>query len=407
MPDKTFNFSVPIFKADGEWRFSGLASTTSVDRQGERISEKAIQGFKEQLGVPLCLGDDHRVAISSVESEIGFIDSVGGDPTQFVIEGPLFKEHPYGNFVYSRLSNPDSPPNWKLSIGGRIREGSKRMEWDSDAGMYVAIIDAIELDHVYLCRGNTAVNQDTWITGKSEDWGDAVFKAASDIEVPSEEKQDNSSSLKAEDNIPEADIMPDVETSVPAAEEGEKVSVGTLTNLIELVKSMLVKSEEEAPAAAEAEVVPEPDPEPEIVFVTVDQMTEAVEGMKSALLDAFKEMLAEKAEDETAGEDTTEKAEEAEAPAEEPPVEEGAPEPEEETVSVSKAEFDHMSEMITKLTQVIGEAGPGSAQLPVADETAKAWVEDDGYPDVLSALTSHPELGPAVARSLASLVKSR
>lgn len=398
MLSNNFGFSVPIFKADGDWRFAGRASTTSIDRQGERISEKAIEGFKEQLGVALCMGDDHKTAVTSVASEVGMIDTVGGGTNEFDIAGPIFKEHPYGNFVYSRLSNPDSPPNWKLSIGGKIPDGGKRMEWDADAGMYVSVIDSIILDHVFLCRGNTAVNQDTWIEGKSEDWGDAIFKAASEIIIDTEDNQDLSSSRKAEDNL-EADLMPDEVTPVPETVGDEKVSVGTLASLVDVVKGLLMKSDEPVVEETPEEVpVAEKTEEPTPEYVTAAQMSEAIDGLKSSLIEMLQGMLTEKSEEVVVEETTEEVVEEA-------PVEEKSEETDPDVVTVSKSEYDKLSSLVAKAEEILGTGGT-SAQLPVASEVEKAG-EDDGYPDVLSVLTSHPVLGASVAQSLGRLAGRR
>jgi len=402
MQSNNFGFSVPIFKADGEWRFTGRASTTSIDRQGERISENAIKGFKEQLGVALCMGDDHKAAVTSIASEIGMIDTVGGGINEFDIGGPIFKEHPYGSFVYSRLSNPNNPPNWKLSIGGKIPEGGKRMEWDPDAGMYVSVIDSIILDHVFLCRGNTAVNQDTWIEGKSEDWGDAIFKAASEIEINVESNKDLSSSHKAEDNL-EADLMPDEVTPVPETAGDEKVSVGTLTSLIDVVKGLLVKSDEPAPeetTEVEEEPVAEKTEEPAQIYVTVEQMSKVIDGLKSDLIATLQSMLAEKS-NKVVGESETPEEDTDEAKA----TEEKAEDADEGVVTVSKSEYEKLSALVAKAEEIIG-AGGTSAQLPVISNVSKGG-EDDGYPDVLGALTSHPVFGPSVAQSLGRLVTRR
>lgn len=400
MPDTNFNFSVPIFKAEGDWRFSGRASTTGIDRHGERISVKAIDGFKQQLGVALCIGDDHRSVVTSIVSEVGLIDTVGGGSTEFDIEGPIFKEHPYGSYVYARLSNPDFPPNWKLSIGGKIPDGGKRMEWDSDAGLYVAIIDELLLDHVFLCRGNTAVNQETFISAKSEDWGDAVFKAASSIEIDMKQNEDLSSSHKAEDNL-EADLMPDEVSPVTVAAEGdEKVSVGTLTSLIDVVKGLLVKSDE--PVVEDVVVIeeaPVEKAEDAPTYVTLEQMTEAIDGLKSALIETLKGMVVEKTETVPDPEPVAEEEEKSEA-VEEPEVVEG------ESVTVSKSEYDRFSEMLSKVEGIVSAAG-GSAQLPVSSGDMGKADGDDGYPDVFGALTSHPVIGAAVARSLERVNRGR
>lgn len=183
-----FSFDVSVFKSLGEdpWAFRGIASTTSIDRQGERMTEKAIADFKEQIkpsckkSVPLCVGTDHKSVMANVTAEVGKIEQVGGDSNTFEIFGRIDEDHPFGKSLAKRLQDTEDPPDWKLSIGGSIPSGGKSMLWDSTLGQHVVEINKIDLNHVFLCRGEAAVNQDTAISGKSEsDWAECVFKAAS------------------------------------------------------------------------------------------------------------------------------------------------------------------------------------------------------------------------------------
>jgi hypothetical protein len=189
MDDFVFNVAVSKASVDDPWAFRGVASTTSIDRQGERMTEKAIADFKEQIkpsnrkSVPLCAGTDHKSVMANVLAEIGKIEEVGGDDGTLEIYGRLDPDHPYSKTLANRLQEIDNPPDWKLSIGGNIPPGGKSMLWDIDLGQHVVEISKIDLDHIFLCRGRAAVNQDTDFSKKAEDdWVDVVLKAAS-VEV--------------------------------------------------------------------------------------------------------------------------------------------------------------------------------------------------------------------------------
>ena len=393
-----FEFTVPIFKAaegaEGQWRFEGRASTTAIDRQGERMSETAIQGFKEQMFVPLCYGDDHKGAVVNVMSEIGKIDAVGGDAQTFEISGEIDKTHPYAEFLYSKLQNGQNPADWKLSVGGRIPETGKRLEWDSDAGAHVTVIDEFMLDHVFLCRGNAAVNQDTVIRGKG-DWGDEVFKAAAEI-VVDESKREDSSSHKAEDTL-EADSMPEQDAVVPVADEGEeKVTVGLIKTILDTF-GLGAKADEEAPI----EPVEEPAPE----YVTKEQLADAMKGLGVEVMEGMKAAMEELAAKLTPPEvDAAEKSEEVaeedgkteDPPADEPPVEDPPAVVDDEAAGKSTADFNTL--VAAGVASEMAKRGGVSAQIPLIGEAGKAAPADDGYPDVLGVLP--PEVIQPLVRTI-------
>lgn len=184
-----FEFDVTLAKADvteeapDAWRFIGLASTGCRDRQNERISEKAVASMNRQArSTPICMASTHEEAMYNPLSEVGIVDDVDeSEPDKLVVRGFWDKMNPNAAFVHSRLNNPDHPPGWKLSIGGKIRPSDTRMDFDSEGP--VRIIDDMILDHIYLCRGGAAVNQETSIAAMKADasWTEAIFKAASSI----------------------------------------------------------------------------------------------------------------------------------------------------------------------------------------------------------------------------------
>ena len=197
METRQFNIDMPLKfegKADevtGEWKFTGVASTTSMDRDTEKIDPQVYAMWKAQFenfqgiagaAAPVCIGAGHKAALVDITSEVGAIDSVVAEYDEFTINGHLFKSHPDSRYIYERLNDMQSPPYWKLSVGGFVSPEDKVMEWDENVGGFIAVVKAMQLDHVLLCRGDAARNQGTsFAAGKA--WFDPVFKAAEEFET--------------------------------------------------------------------------------------------------------------------------------------------------------------------------------------------------------------------------------
>lgn len=431
MPDE-FSFNVAVTKAsvDDPWAFRGVASTTSLDRQGERMTEKAIADFKEQIkpsnrkSVPLCAGTDHKAVMANVLAEIGKIEEVGGDGGTLEIYGRLDPDHPYSKTLANRLQEIDNPPDWKLSIGGNIPPGGKSMLWDMDLGQNVVEINKIDLDHIFLCRGRAAVNQDTDFSKKAEDdWIDVVCKAAS-VEVPDEPvsevepKQEHSSSHKAEDTL-EADTMPDEVAVVPTASEDGVMQSRIAEKLLDTLVSALGigKAAEPAPVEAAPEVKPEEPAEPAIEYASKADLDElrtslmsALDGLETtlkALSDTVGKMEAnepevEKAEEAPAGEEPSENAEEStEEKPDEAPTEEKPAEKAEETPAETAPVADPEAPAEPSEKAETPKTPPVSAQVPLESPVGKsgAQVDPDKSPDIFGALEHDTQFVNSVVKT--------
>lgn len=161
---------------DTRYPFVGVASSTSLDRQGERITEKCLAGMAEQVPMVLAVAPSHNEAIVDVMAEAGTITAFKAEDGDLHIAGNLDPKHPNAEFLWGKMQEGNS----KLSIAGRVLEARKSV-WDGDLGKHVGEIDAIELDHILLCRSAAAVNQGTSIVAQTGDWADAIFKAAADV----------------------------------------------------------------------------------------------------------------------------------------------------------------------------------------------------------------------------------
>jgi len=178
--DFTFKASVePDTARDVPYPFVGIASSTRVDREHERISEKGLASMCDQVPMVLGVADSHQAAIVNPMAEVGEITEIKADGDSLYISGGLDPDHPNAAFLYKKVKAGTA----KLSIAGKVLAASRNV-WDEDTQKNIAEIDEIKLDHILLCRQNAAVNQDSTIIAQADDgdWADAIFKAAAELE---------------------------------------------------------------------------------------------------------------------------------------------------------------------------------------------------------------------------------
>lgn len=118
-----FKFVIPaeITKSkDGEWRVAGVASTSSVDRQGEVIVPEGIDA------TPIAKGKgffnwDHD---NSPENTVGVLDKYKKTPAGMFVEGRLFKNHTRAKAVYEIMSslNKGDVGRVGMSVEGKVLE---------------------------------------------------------------------------------------------------------------------------------------------------------------------------------------------------------------------------------------------------------------------------------------------
>lgn len=118
-----FKFIVPaeITKSkDGEWRVSGLASTSSVDRQGEVILPDGIDATPIAKGKGF-FNFDHD---NSPENTIGALDGYKKTATGMYVEGRLFKNHTRAKAVYEIMSSLNKGDKGRvgMSVEGKVIE---------------------------------------------------------------------------------------------------------------------------------------------------------------------------------------------------------------------------------------------------------------------------------------------
>ncbi len=118
-----FKFVIPaeLSKgADGEWKVAGLASTSSVDRQGEIIIPGGIDA------TPIAKGKgffnwDHD---NSPENTVGVLDSYRKSEQGMYVEGRLFKNHTRAKAIYEIMTslNKGDAGRVGMSVEGKIIE---------------------------------------------------------------------------------------------------------------------------------------------------------------------------------------------------------------------------------------------------------------------------------------------
>lgn len=118
-----FKFVIPaeISKSkDGEWRVAGLASTSSVDRQGEIIMPEGIDA------TPIAKGKgffnwDHD---NSPENTVGVLDTYKKGSGGMYVEGRLFKNHTRAKAIYEIMSSLHKGDTGRvgMSVEGKVIE---------------------------------------------------------------------------------------------------------------------------------------------------------------------------------------------------------------------------------------------------------------------------------------------
>ncbi len=153
----SFAVTMPLCKVwedeDGEMRFEGVASSTTLDRQQERMTPRAIQKMALHTGLELL--PSHS---AGPLEELGVIEEAWADNSQFRVAGRLDPSNPAARRLFEKAA---SGRQFGLSVGGRVTKAFWR--YDEDAGRQVRHIDDVELDHVAVCRPGAAANPDTYL----------------------------------------------------------------------------------------------------------------------------------------------------------------------------------------------------------------------------------------------------
>ncbi len=153
-----FSVTMPLMKVwqddAGEMWFEGVASSTRLDKQQERMTPNAIKKMGEQTGIDLL--PSHS---AGALEELGVVEDTWVDNDQFRIAGRLDGNSPEARRLFEKVA---AGRPYALSVGGHVRQAY--WEFDDDAGKPVRHIDDVALDHVAVCRPDAAANPDTYLS---------------------------------------------------------------------------------------------------------------------------------------------------------------------------------------------------------------------------------------------------
>ena len=133
-------------------RFSGVASSVRVDRQGERMTARALAKMAQVQRLQLL--PQHGSA-----EAIGVVEKCWVEEGTLRVAGQLRGGDRRARQLYMRLRAGERRG---LSVGGRVK--GVRVEVDAVTRRRVRCIDDVELDHVAVCDVVSAQNADTYVT---------------------------------------------------------------------------------------------------------------------------------------------------------------------------------------------------------------------------------------------------
>lgn len=151
--------AVVVDNATGRMYVSGIASTTNVDHDNERMSKEAILSMcrvVNETGVPLRI--QHNLADNAIVGKV--FKATVDDRNQLMIEAELDANHPVVPFVYSSLKDG---MKMGFSVGGKVKSAVR--EFVESKGKAVKTFYNIELQEVSLTPKPS--NFDAWCVAKS------------------------------------------------------------------------------------------------------------------------------------------------------------------------------------------------------------------------------------------------
>jgi len=131
-----------------ELRFEGVASSTAVDREGERLTAEALQQVAERVPIPLTTGHGERAVV------IGQVEEGWVEAGRLHVRGRLDAEKGAARALARDLR---LGARRCLSLGGRALAAQAEIS----EGRVVRRLEAVEVDHVAVCQPQEARNQET------------------------------------------------------------------------------------------------------------------------------------------------------------------------------------------------------------------------------------------------------
>ena len=205
-----FRISLPILKTrivigedengqEIETRFvEGVASSTDLDLQGDRMAPEAIQSMANSLKQHVInLNAEHD---TSWQSELGEISKLEvTDDYKLAIEAELNRMSKSNDLWYA-LTELDKKLG--LSVGGYVREYEMAKEGEGEGAKWVRLFKDIELDHIAVT--SNPANPKTWISNISKSVTANEDKLEKKIELEDEEVEKAEWTRAFINNLPDA-----------------------------------------------------------------------------------------------------------------------------------------------------------------------------------------------------------
>lgn len=138
-----FQFYIPLQKEIGQDSLTGIASAISVDRDGEKMSPRALEEMRKEIvekGVNLFGNHEHQW-----ENTLGVIREAKVENNQLLIKTIL--DDPNTNpKIVSLLTKLERGIKLGLSVGGQVTK--EQYEYDKASGRKVKVIDGVKLYEV-------------------------------------------------------------------------------------------------------------------------------------------------------------------------------------------------------------------------------------------------------------------
>jgi hypothetical protein len=153
-------------------KFEGTASSTTVDREGERMTTRALEAMAR--GGRVELRDGHR------GEKIGVVEECRREGERLTVRGTLEPSSPRAQALWDKLR---AGVRLALSVGGRKRVVSR---YSPVAGRRVRMIEEARLEHVAVVRPEEARNEETGIVASGESRVASGERDAQALPLPSE-----------------------------------------------------------------------------------------------------------------------------------------------------------------------------------------------------------------------------
>lgn len=167
-----FQFDVELAKAersaDGKLFLEGVASTTDLDSQRERMAPSALQDMAKSINIPLTDSHDNEVG-----NNIGTVVSTTLQNNQLIIKAEVDDDDPKAVRLWKKINSGKAKAGF--SVGGRITSDKP----GTDKGTR-RIITGVELDHIMLTAKPANANTFAMALAKSLDELDQKDKELSD-----------------------------------------------------------------------------------------------------------------------------------------------------------------------------------------------------------------------------------